>query len=43
MLYILLFYIKFLRVGNMSPSGLKLFLEVTIFKWEACHIYCFPY
>jgi hypothetical protein len=36
----ILFYPKFPRVGNMSPSGLKLLLEVKSVKWKACNIYC---
>jgi hypothetical protein len=39
---ILLFYPKFQRIGNGSPSGLKLFLKVTSVKWKACNIYFFP-
>jgi hypothetical protein len=38
----ILFYPKFLRIGNWSPSGLKLLLEVTSVKWKECNIYCWP-
>jgi hypothetical protein len=38
----ILFYPKFSRVGNKSPSGLKILLEVTSVKWKVCNIYCWP-
>jgi hypothetical protein len=39
---ILLFYPKFPRIGNESPNGLKILLEVTSVKQKECNIYCWP-
>jgi hypothetical protein len=36
------FYPKFQRVGNGSPSGLKLLLKMTSVKWNVYNIYCWP-